>query len=809
MSPEVREVQFGQQFNKTSDHFADFRAHLRRVEYVGRPIEIDDSALVSRHDMELMRLANRYSEFMDDDEKSDQFFDLIEAFEAASDTSNHAYRNSHQMPWSYLAFLELITDHYAENQDGDIVHKIMRTNHILPALEYIEAHIDSIDIQKQRDYIVAATKTTSDSELMILADKLAPRKKEREPIIDLAKIDAGLELPDAELALQEIVTNAFAMSTYMRLFLVRRDTVLPDISYEDIAQKMLGTELGKRALRDIIYYFKDLHEDVAMYISDCCRSVLQLAGMARPFNGFSKAFIENVILPQGSAEGALVTTVLAEFEKHPGNKIPEELVIAKELYGLELDWKGYHDVKALISGEIPDDYKRIGITRSGQAGLNDLRLRLTELVAGVVKNDRLPALDELEGSVVGAALTDFFRLHRSQWGQTGITELYRVAYHYKEENAKLHKAYKPGLLRVEKTEWSAEYTIPKDAQDEYNRYVSEIMAIGPRSGRTSIREYAWNNLLGAASRRADQLTIAVALAKNRGSHDLADKLSQQKGILRAINLEDIDSFERALPVILRYKDMQSDARRLAFIEYRASEPANLELHEVLDSYEINIDNVAFLKEFIDHQVVQEYWGDILGKDAYKALAKIMTTDALQHAVTLHQRSIQGSGQTTQYDVVPSRGAFLELSGHLGDACWASNYFSIAKDFPNITGLAFMRSPGTKDQRPAGSALLVETTTHKEPLLIIRGLNPLTTDNNQMVQESFVSELIDYLRPVAKQMGRKLAIAIDGKVGGACTNRPPLFDYLNTHKSNLVKVENFKDESTRFNGYDLAGSVYLI
>lgn len=128
--------------------------------------------------------------------------------------------------------------------------------------------------------------------------------------------------------------------------------------------------------------------------------------------------------------------------------------------------------------------------------------------------------------------------------------------------------------------------------------------------------------------------------------------------------------------------------------------------------------------------------------------------------------------------IPTKGLLLEFSGHIADACWASRYRSVAREFPNFSAVIMAQNRGTKHERLAGAALLIETDDQAgNPLLVIRVINPIENIINSLSVEDFLDKFISYAQKVAKNIKRKLAIVIDGHCGGSGTNRPVLFDLL--------------------------------
>ena len=151
---------------------------------------------------------------------------------------------------------------------------------------------------------------------------------------------------------------------------------------------------------------------------------------------------------------------------------------------------------------------------------------------------------------------------------------------------------------------------------------------------------------------------------------------------------------------------------------------------------------------------------------------------------------------------------MELSGYIGDACWASRYDSIAKQFPNITGI-IMQDVSKEVPKLIGSSMLIETTAlDGTPLMIIRGLNPQESYINHVDVADFYKKYTEYVKRLAENRGRKAAIVIDGHSGGAATNRPLLFAHLAGQKKDLDQI-SVSPVDTTFNGYNISNETYLL
>jgi hypothetical protein len=237
---------------------------------------------------------------------------------------------------------------------------------------------------------------------------------------------------------------------------------------------------------------------------------------------------------------------------------------------------------------------------------------------------------------------------------------------------------------------------------------------------------------------------------------------------------------------------------------------------LLESNSVEGELVAML-DAIDHVVVQEYLLKLRPNDkAYtRYVSKVLfNTSAISGALdSLLNRSKMIEDETAvpkrKMRFVPTRDIGLELSGQIGDACWAGTHQSIAGQMPNMTAVLLADS-GAQGEGLVGSGLFLEATALEgDELLIVRGLNPIQNYISRVDAHHFLEVFMDYAKQTADRAGRSLAITYDHR-GGASTNRPALFNAMTAFVigSQLSKVD-VPSEQVLFNGYDLKDSVYLV
>ncbi|MBP7807101.1 hypothetical protein KA047_01250 [Candidatus Saccharibacteria bacterium] len=270
---------------------------------------------------------------------------------------------------------------------------------------------------------------------------------------------------------------------------------------------------------------------------------------------------------------------------------------------------------------------------------------------------------------------------------------------------------------------------------------------------------------------------------------------------------------RHLRVLSQYDDMKSPLRRALFTVTLMKYPN--EIQRVTDLLgkkpdDVKLNDLDSMVEFVQHMTNQETWGPIAKAfELQKGFNRVLDIGAINENIS-RGKNLGNLGKRTM-KFIPTREALMEFSGHIGDACWANTYHSIARQFPNFTSVIMVQNPETKHARLAGSAFLIEAMDAKnEPVLIIRGLNPIQNVIEQLDEQDFLNSFSDYAREIAKKRGMKLAVVIDDHSGGSATNRPRLFTHMSkVLKPQLQPIELASEPVTEFNGYDISDHTYLL
>ncbi len=521
----------------------------------------------------------------------------------------------------------------------------------------------------------------------------------------------------------------------------------------------------------------------------------------------------------------------------------------ESVFGEQADWGDYIALqRLLVEKEIPEEYSDLGVTKVGEEGVMQLREKMVEFQRNII-HDRVTA-EELEGSSLKLKyFMDKTRVKVTQWGQTKTEEAVATVHRSQDylaanPEAHLNEKFTPSeTLLVGTVKEQKDFTFDQDFVERYEAIQQSIFNATencdplkrPLSRLVSMLEVDRELLIDSLEQKlseepSDQLMARAEKDGKRQGVAVGDVLRQlldrrdeqiQKSLeaLRSVNLRSVESVQENFVVLAKYKEFHSNLREFMFtfalLKRAFSGPVNqrdkdfpARMQDVSVQTK-GVESISATLDFVDHivnqEVMDQYFTD---KEAANAFRKINSTVALQKQ--LRKMSEEADGKKLPMKIIPTRGALLEFSGQIADACWASRYDLIAKEFPNFTAATMVSSPDSPAEKMIGSALLIETESDEgEKLLVIRGLNPLQNTINKLDVDDFYEQFTMWAKKQAAKMGRKLAIVIDDHSGGSSTNRPKLFDYLSQKKSELDRVTLKSEEDTNFNGYSVVYNTYLV
>jgi hypothetical protein len=475
----------------------------------------------------------------------------------------------------------------------------------------------------------------------------------------------------------------------------------------------------------------------------------------------------------------------------------------------------YEAYKELNDGNISESLKQIGVKHPGEAGKNELRRGLRSFEDNFLKG----GADEntiLENPIIKTDVKRMVRYENSEWGghdERDFDSTIKTYIELKDEIRPLPEEYEDSeVLRVPK--------IDKEAQEEFKHTEAFLTRYGTLLQSVKEARHLIDNtdglkeVLETMKEKREHLLSEIEGDMEKQTNPKArENLLKRKELLQSVNLESIKNPQKLFSDLLSFKGtFDEELRELVFYASFKLNPNTRDMD--LDEFEArkpSMEQLSQLLNFVNHitnqETLKKYFTD---KEASKKFQGLVNVSALEQEMARWQNQSTVKG-TMPLQFSPHRDLLTEFSGHIADACWASKYESILKEFPNFISLIMVQNPESeKDRRLAGSSMLIETESEdSEPLLVIRGLNPQENIINQLSVEDFYEQLVAYLKPIAEKQGRKLAITIDYHSGGSGTNRPTLFAFLDELRDKLEKVYLKSYEDTEFNGYDIKNDVYLI
>lgn len=492
--------------------------------------------------------------------------------------------------------------------------------------------------------------------------------------------------------------------------------------------------------------------------------------------------------------------IAAELNRRLG--YPDKtLTQCEELFGDFVTKEAYEHVVALSA--YPDAAERINALRQ------ELRAFTDECLS-----EEGPLPDRLSKSpVLAAHFKSLTRFVDAEWGSHDEEDFTRIVTAYRDARGEvepLPEGLEPSaVLRIAKidAEKAREYKPTKEAAARYEAFragTEEALRLVDEPERLAA-------FLAAAQAKRDELVEALRQKSPTLPPQARDAVLARITALESVDFTLQGDLQQPFATLARSKEFDHELRTMTLLASLRFRPEQIPAaREHVGRTAPRREDFSWALNFIDHitnkETLRQFFTDRAAADAFK---KLLNVTALEDEMRRVQ-DVDTKG-TMAMQFVPQRNLLTEFSGHIGDACWASAYRSILKEFPNISSLTMVTNPeDAKTRRLAGSALLIETDAQDgTPLLVIRGLNPQENIINQLSPKDFVDKLTRYLSPLAEKMGRKLAIVIDRRSGGAGTNRPVLFSHLEERRKTLTKLPLASAEDTTFNDYVITDDTYLI
>ncbi|MCK9439212.1 hypothetical protein M0Q39_04090, partial [Patescibacteria group bacterium] len=579
---------------------------------------------------------------------------------------------------------------------------------------------------------------------------------------------------------------------------------------KDLANRLIET--GKiNLLIDNLEKFKKLDQEIALKLVEV-KAVDSLVNNIEKFENLNRDF------------GNELMNSLQEFSKIV--KINEyfnpslDKLVAKtsEIFGTFASADNYNMIKG-ISGDDKEIIKKLKLKKGGNDGLRELQERFTEFKKEIISEDFNPEvlLQGDNNSLYLPYFQSYIRLQEARWGTKNDESFKNIIINYvNHKNAGeikgLNRNFRPSselLIAKSDTSGRENHQFNEHFLNRFSVLVDSIKA----AKNLYQEKFPLSKLVEEIEKKRLELTKELKEKVNNMPNPMArEGINQKINLLESINIRDLKDFQNNFSILARNNEFNELLRQSVFLMSfaRNKQSLNFDLDNI-DLDRPNISDMSWVLDFIDHITNQEtmskYFTD---KKAKKMFNEIISAQAISDEMALLQNTGGQSKDFSKIQLIPTRGVLTEFSGHIADACWASKYDSILKGFPNFTSVIIRQNPETKFERLAGAFMLVETESKEgDPLLVVRGFNPIENLINSLSVEDFYKKTTEYLKELAKKDNRKLAIVIDDHSGGSSTNRPVLFKYLSELSKKLEAVDLRSEDDTSFNGYNIVRQTYLV
>lgn len=516
---------------------------------------------------------------------------------------------------------------------------------------------------------------------------------------------------------------------------------------------------------------------------------------------------------------------------------PAEIKWAREIFGELLSLENFICVRSLFNNEPPNaDLQILGINETGNSGLIKLKNISSELLKSfntcIIGESDLNLLEK--SKIAREMLSMFSGFQDGIWGERDDYQLLKKIRLVQRLNSEgLYRDYHSNL------EPSEVYEIRKlDSRENKEGFSEDVLkkyttlrndlfgaidAVNTKGGMGKIVEEIRSGIGQILNTINFQITTIDPLDERakKKRENLERKREELEQYLQTIDVStrrnpniplDIQArfvvqspkiFVRGLPVLSKYEELYSPIRKLVFAgALKKFNKLNTPLSKLEETPKIA--DLCLIKEFVDHTVSEEMYGEYFFGDnkLAKMFNKISNTEALENGIGAYFKNAPRVGKS-RIKFVPTRGLMLEMSGQIADACWADKYESVGEQMPNMSVIIMKARPGEKTERVVGAALLIDTFSPrtKERVLLLRGVNPRQNYINTVDSKEFFNAITDYLVKTAHKRGMIPAVVIDDHQGGAGTNRPALYRTMAKMKKDLTIIP-VNGRTTFFNGYDV-------
>jgi len=483
-----------------------------------------------------------------------------------------------------------------------------------------------------------------------------------------------------------------------------------------------------------------------------------------------------------------------------------------EIFGSSLNQYLYEEMKDLYREyEVGKNLKELGVKSFGNDGVRELKESIVELKNKFTKIDFNPN-ELLESEAKLNIFKSYTGFDKSTWGDTKNDSLKKIIGKSLETAEAEPRFPESNIIHIDKLKQKDRSEIIEYTPDFVDRFNLLLDDVTQAKITLEEQEKPLSHLTNQISEKLVLIKSNLQEKLSETDNEFALKNLQEKiSLVETMDVRSIKDFQDNFKVLSQFKELESELRQAMFTFAFAKNRnyLNKELDEI-NRESPDVDDVSWVVDFVDHitnrEVMGQYFTD---KQSKRAFEKNINPKALILELSKLQKDNTTDGKTS-FKFIPSRNLLTEISGHTGNACWANKYESIVEELPNVSSVTMVMNPENKFERTAGSSMIIETQAENgDDLLIIRGLNPQENIINQLSVDDFYEQFTMYMKDVAEQSGKKLAISIDDHSGGHTTNRPVLFENIKQRGAAMKRVALKNPDEAKFNGYDISTEVYLV
>jgi hypothetical protein len=579
---------------------------------------------------------------------------------------------------------------------------------------------------------------------------------------------------------------------------------------KDLANRLI--KVGKiNLLVDNLEKFKKLDQEIALKLVEA-RAIDSLVDNIEKFENLNRDFGNELI---NSLQEFPKIVKINEYFTPPLDKLVAK---TSEIFGAFASADNYNIIKG-ISVNDKEIIKKLKLKKGGNDGLRELQERFTNFKKEVISEDFNPEilLQEDNKSLYAPYFQSYVRYEEARWGKKDDENFIKTINNYAEYKSKgglkeLNPNFAPSQeLLITRSDESAR------ENHHFNEHFLNRFSVLINSIKKAKNLYQEKFPLSKLVEKIEEARKSLILELKEKSDQMPNPQAREgvsrkiKG-LEGVNIRSIKDFQKNFSVLASNKEFNELLRQVVFLISFSKNKQSLDFD--LDSINLEkpkLDDMSWALDFVDHITNQEtmdkYFTD---KKSKKMFNEVISAQAISDEMVLLQDIGGQSKDVSKIQLIPTRGVLTEFSGHIADACWASKYSSILKEFPNFTSVIIRQNPDNKFERLAGALMLIETESKDgEKLLVIRGFNPIENLINSLSVKDFYNKTIEYLKGLAEKDNRKLSIVIDDHSGGAATNRKVLFSHLSELSKKLKAVDLKSEDDTTFNGYNIVRKTYLV